>query len=464
MCRSLIAQARCALLLMTTAAGVAGFGASAQAESLEAAMARAYASNPSMNAQRAATRATDEGVPKARAGYRPTITASADAGLLYSSVNGPTSGAGRARSVPRGFGVTVNQTIFNGFRTDHAITQAESLILSAREQLRNTEQQVLLNAATAYMNVLRDTATLNLKRNNVEVLEEQVRQTKDRFQVGEVTRTDVAQAEASLAGGRSDASVAESNLKASIATYRQTIGVEPKKLEAARPIENRLPGTLDVAVKLSLAEHPLVIAALHSVDAQLMQVKEIEGELYPSLGVQGTVGQRWDNQIPNVTGFNSSVVGTLSVPIYEGGQTYSRVRQAKETLGQRRIDVDTSRDTVRQAVVAAWGALEAAKAQIISGREQVRAAEVALAGVREEAKVGQRTTLDVLNAQQTLLNARVALISSQRDRVVASYTVLSSIGRLSTQSLGLNVASYDAKVHYEQVKDAWWGLRTPDGR
>ncbi len=462
--RTFIAKARGGFLLATVAFAALSQATPVAAESIEAAMARAYASSPTMNAQRASARATDENVPQARAGYRPKVNATADAGMLYSSINGPTAQAGQSRYFPRGIGATIDQTIFNGFRTDNAISQAESLILQARESVRNTEQQVLLNAATAYMNVLRDTATLNLKRNNVEVLEEQVRQTKDRFQVGEVTRTDVAQAEASLAGGRSDASVAESNLKSSIASYRQVIGVEPKKLEAAAPIEKKLPNTLDSAVKLSLGEHPQIIAALHGVDAQLMQVKQIEGELAPSLAARGAVSQRWDNNIANVSGFTGSVVATLSVPIYEGGQTYSRVRQAKETLGQRRIDVDTARDTVRQAVIAAWGSLEAAKAQIISGREQVRAAEVALAGVREEAKVGQRTTLDVLNAQQTLLNARVALISSQRDRVVASYTVLSAVGRLSSQSLSLNVAAYDPKVHYEQVKDSWFGLRTPDGR
>ena len=452
-------------LLLTTCIGALLMPASAaQAESLFSALSNAYAANPSLNAQRAATRAADEGVPQARAGYLPKLNATADAGYLYTSVNGPTSAAGKARYFPRGIGATVSQTLFDGFRTGNAVSQAESQILASRESLRNTEQIVLLNGATAYMNVLRDTAILNLKRNNVEVLEEQLRQTRDRFQVGEVTRTDVAQAEASLAGSRSDASLAESNLKTSIASYRQVIGVEPKRLEAASPIENKLPKGLAAALQSGLSQHPQIIAALHFVDAQMFLVKQAEGALAPSLTVQGGVSQRWDNNIPNVTGFNASVVGTLSVPIWQGGAEYAAVRQAKELLGQRRIDVDTARDAVRQAVVAAWGSMEAAKAQLISGREQVRAAEVALSGVREEAKVGQRTTLDVLNAQQTLLNARVNLISSQRDRVVASYTVLAAIGRLDVASLGLRVSRYDAKVHFEQVKDKWFGLRTPDGR
>jgi len=461
--RAWTARAGRVLLLLATTGWGALLAVDAQAESLEAALARAYASSPTLNAQRAAGRAADEGVPQARAGYRPTVRATANAGLLYSDTTGRSS-AGRYRDFPSSIGAQVNQTLFNGFQTDNAISRAESAVLAARETLRNAEQSVLLDASTAYMNVLRDSAILNLRRNNVEVLEEQLRQTRDRFQVGEVTRTDVAQAEASLAGARSDVSLAEANLKASVARYRQVIGDEPKKLDAAKSIEGRLPKTLDAAVQVGLAEHPAIIAALHNVDAALAAVKQTEGQLYPTVSLQGSVTQAWDSSLPNTQNFSAQVLGSLSVPIYEGGAVYSAVRQAKETLGQQRITVDTTRDTVRQAIIASWGSLEAAKAQIISGQEQVRAAEIALAGVREEAKVGQRTTLDVLNAQQVLLNSRVNLISSQRDRVVASYTVFSSIGRLSAGSLALKVSHYDPKVHYEQVKDKWFGLRTPDGR
>jgi outer membrane protein len=347
----------------------------------------------------------------------------------------------------------------------NSVRQAESNIFGSRENLRNTEQDVLLNGATAYMNVLRDTAILDLRRNNITVLEEQLRQTRDRFNVGEVTRTDVAQAESSLASSRSDYFTAQANLQTSIANFRQIIGIEPTRLEPARTIEALLPKDLNAAVDLALGEHPTIQAAFHAVDAAELQVKLVEGELYPTLNVVGSVQHDTDYLgIRNATFLNGAVQGQLSIPIYEGGEVYARARQAKETLAQARLQADLQRDTVRADVVSAWGSLDAARAVIQSAKAAVKAAEIALEGIREEAKVGQRTTFDVLFAQQTLLNTRVSLVTAQRDRVVASYAVFSAIGRLSAANLGLNVAEYDPTVHFEQIKDKWIGLRTPDGR
>ncbi|MBV9079309.1 MAG: TolC family outer membrane protein, partial [Methylobacteriaceae bacterium] len=328
----------------------------------------------------------------------------------------------------------------------------------------SVEQNTLFNAAQSYMNVLRDTANLDLQRNNVEVLEEQLRQTRDRFNVGEVTRTDVAQAESRVAAARSQVSVAESNLQASIATFRQIVGVEPRRLAPGRPIDRLVPKTLTNAVQIGLEENPAVLAALHQVDAAELQVKITEGELAPSLNVVTSVNQAYDQSVSSGQNFNAQIVGQLSVPIYSGGEVYARVRQAKETVGQRRIEAEATRDQVRAAVITSWGALEAAKANIQAAQAQVTAAEIALTGVREEARVGQRTTLDVLNQQQELLNARVSLITAQRDRVVQSYAVVQSVGRLSSRALGLNVQQYSPKTHFDQVKDLPWGVRTPDGR
>lgn len=207
-----------------------------------------------------------------------------------------------------------------------------------------------------------------------------------------------------------------------------------------------------------------MLAALHAVDAAELQIKITESELLPSAGLTGTLTHRWDANGANVEQNSATIGGTLSVPIYEGGEVYSRVRQAKETLSQRRIDADQERDAVRQNVVSSWGQLEATKERITASQAQIQAAEIALNGVREEAKVGQRTTLDVLNAQQELLTARVNLITAQRDRVVASYALLSSTGRLSAVNLRLAVEEYQPRVHYEQVRDKWIGLRTPDGK
>lgn len=437
---------------------------SASAQTMDASLARAYNGNPTLNSQRASLRATNENVPQALSGYRPRITASADIGASLTDTNQPGAGNSTSRLAPRGAGVQIDQNIFDGGKTRNSVSQAESQVMGARATLLNTEQNVLLDAATSYMNVLRDTAILNLNRNNVEVLEEQLRQTRDRFQVGEVTRTDVAQAEARLSQAQSAEILAESNLKTSIARFRQNVGVEPKQLAPGRPIENLLPKSLPAALNIALVGHPAVIASLHGVDAAELQVKVTEADLYPVVGVRGLVAQRYDSQIFGDNRFSASAVATLTIPIYEGGQVYSRTRQAKETAGQRRIDVDTQRDTVRAAVVSAWGSLDAAKAQIIAAQAQVQAAETALAGVREEAKVGQRTTLDVLNAQQELVIARSTLVTAQRDRVVASYAVLSAVGRLSAETLKLKTAIYDSRKHYDQVKGLLWGTQVPDGR
>jgi outer membrane protein len=470
------------------AAGVIGCAAAALAQSpghgetLQSALVHAYLNNPTLNAQRAAVRATDENVPQALSGYRPKITATITGGQqslssttrvvspnLPANVppNSPATYAVQSGyNTPVSLGASITQTLYNGFKTSNQTRQAESQVLAARATLQTTVQTTLLNAATAYMNVLRDQAILDLQRRNVEVLQEQLRQTRDRFNVGEVTRTDVAQAESRLASGRSQVLTAEANYKASVATYRQVIGVNPHNLSAGTPVDRYSPRNLPKSISLGTTVHPSVMSAEYSVDAAQMAVKVAEAALMPTLSVTGSYTKNYEvvGSLNTIENYNASVLGTLSIPIYQGGAEYSLIRQAKETLGQKRLDLDTARDTVRQSIVQSWGNLEAAKANIDATQAQVQAAEIALDGVRQEARVGQRTTLDVLNAQQELVNARVALVSAQRDRVVASYTLLASVGRLSPQVLGLRVPVYRPMVHYQQVRDAWAGTRNPDGR
>jgi outer membrane protein len=457
-------------------AAVAALGspfAVAHADTLESALVQAYQNNPTLNAQRAAVRATDENVPQALSGYRPRISITASGGeqslsstTKVTSTNPSTYQTQSGYNSPVSAGVTASQTLFNGFQTANRTRQAESQVQAARETLRSTEQSVLLNAVTAYMNLLRDTAIFDLQKRNVEVLQEQLRQVRDRFNVGEVTRTDVAQSESRLASGRSQVLTAESNFKTSGAVYRQIIGSNPGRLSAGTPVDRFSPPNLSGAVGAASANHPSVTTAQYNIDIAQLQVKVAEGALYPTLSVQGNFTKNYlaSGNLNTMESYNASVLGQLSVPIYQGGAEYSLIRQAKETLGQRRIDADTAREQVRQIVVQAWGQLDAAKANIEATQAQVQATEIALNGVREEARVGQRTTLDVLNAQQELVNARVALVSAQRDRVVASYTLLAGVGRLAPQVLGLRVPVYDAAVHYEQVRDSWAGVRTPDGR
>ncbi|MGB6348500.1 MAG: TolC family outer membrane protein, partial [Pseudolabrys sp.] len=372
----------------------------AHADSLEGAIIQAYQNNPTLNSQRASVRVTDENVPQALSGYRPKVTANGSIGQQYwdtttrSSTFGATYTQLSGNMTPSNFGITATQTLYNGFQTANRTRQAESQVQSARETLRVSEQTVLLNAVTAYMNLLRDGAILDLQRRNVEVLQEQLRQTRDRFNVGEVTRTDVAQSESRLASGRSQVLSAEATYKASVATYRQVIGVEPGKLAPGSPVDRYSPHDLAGSIGVATATHPAVSTAQYNVDAALLQVKVAEGALYPTLSLQGNVQQSYESSLLQLRTFNASVLGQLSVPIYQGGAEYSLIRQAKETLGQRRLDLDTARDQVRQTVVQSWGQLDAAKANIDATQAQVQASEIALNGVREEARVGQRTTLD----------------------------------------------------------------------
>ena len=452
-------------------------GSGAGSGTIDGALVAAYQNNPQLNSQRAATRAIDENVPTALAGYRPRVAGTASLTEQYLDQltrggNDPRSGGAVYNQAVGGFavqsyGLTATQTLFNGLQTATRTRQAEGQVFSARETLRTTEQNVLLSGATAYMNLLQTAAILELQRSNVNVLEVTLRQTRDRFTAGEVTRTDVAQAESRLAGGRSQLSLAESNYVTAQAQYLQVIGVPPPaRLAPAPPVDRLSPRTLDGAIGRGRNEHPLITTSMYNVDIALQQVKIAEGALAPTLAAVGNVQKNFGStqSLAVLETLQASVAAQLTVPIYQGGAEYAAIRQAKETLGQRRLDLDTARDQVQATVTQSWGQLEAAKAQIDATQSQVTAAEVALNGVREEARVGQRTTLDVLNAQQDLVNARVALVTAQRDRVVASYTVLASTGALSPQILGLRIEVYDPVTHYQQVRDAWGGVRAPDGR
>jgi outer membrane protein len=314
------------------------------------------------------------------------------------------------------------------------------------------------------MDYLRDSAIVEVQKSNVRVLEQTLKQTRDRFNVGEVTRTDVAQSEAQLAAGKTQELTAESNLTTTRSNFRRIIGNEPINLAPGSPVDRFLPGTLPGAVELSLVENPNVTASMYGIDVNYLTVKINEGALLPTVSLQASVQQAYEQQLTVQRSFGASAVAQVSVPIYQGGAEYSLIRQSKENLAQQRLNLETTRDSTRANTVTAWGQLEAGKAQVKSAQAQVTASEVALNGVREEAKAGQRTTLDVLNAQQALVNARVALVTAQHDRVVASYAVLNSIGRLSPQVLNLATTTYDPSVHYQQVRDSWVGIRTPDGR
>jgi outer membrane protein len=444
----------------------------ALADTIEAALVRSYQNNPQLNAQRAQVRATDENVPQALSGYRPKVALTASAGYQYTDTN--TTAGGNAHTIvrteihgtnaPRSAGLTVSQTLFNGQQTANRTRAAESQVSGAREALRVLEQTVLLSAATIYMDYLRDAAIVEVQRSNVRVLDQTLKQTRDRFNVGEVTRTDVAQSEAQVAAGKTQLLTAEANLTTTRSNFRRIIGNEPAQLAPGSPVDRYLPGTLPSAVDLGLIQNPNVTAAMFGIDVTFLQVKVNEGALLPTVTLQAAVQQSYEQTLTIFRSFGASAIAQLSVPVYQGGAEYSLIRQSKESLAQQRLNLEQVRDQTRANVVTAWGQLVATKAQVVSAQAQVSASEIALNGVREEAKAGQRTTLDVLNAQQALVNARVALVTAQHDRVVASYTVLNAVGRLSPQVLNLATTVYDPSVHYHQVRDSWYGVRTPDGR
>ena len=459
--RVLRGTAAAAVLLVQLAADFA------HADTMESALLRAYRNNPQLNAQRASVRVTDENVPQALAGYRPRASVTLSAGGQY--IDQLANGASGKKiehglEAPHAAGLTVTQTVFNGNQTANKTRAAESQVFGAREGLRLMEQSVLLSAATIYMDFLRDSAILEVQRSNTKVLEVTLKQTRDRYNAGLVTPTDVAQSEAQLAAAKSQELAAVSTLTTTRANFRRIIGNEPENLQPGSPVDRYLPTNVKGAVELALRENPNVTAAMYGVDVSFLGVKINEGALFPTVSLQASVSKSWNPSITTIHQFSAAATAQLNVPVYQGGAEYSLIRQSKETLVQQRLALEQIRDQARADLVTAWGQLVAGKAQVSAAQSQVEASELAYLGTSKEAQVGQRTVIDILNAQQTVVNARVALVTAQHDRVVASYAVLNAIGRLSPQTLGLSTQTYDPSVHYQQVRDNWVGVRTPDGR
>jgi outer membrane protein len=444
-----------------------GFAAPpARAEALPEALAKAYQSNPQLNAERARQRATDENVPQALAGYRPQIVASLSGGLQAVRNLLPDNTVQSATLKPWTIGVTVTQTLFNGFKTANSVRVAELQVRSGREALRNVGQGVLLDAVTAYSNVLANQSLVEAQRSNVAFLRETLGVTQKRLNAGDVTPTDTAQAEARLNRGLADLNAAEVNLAISQATYTQVIGNPPSQLRPAETVDRYLPRNRDDATNLAFREHPAVLAAGFDVDVASTTIHVAESSLLPTITLQGSASHasEADPTISTLRTDQASILGQLNAPIYDGGTAASQTRQAKELAAQSRLVLDQVRNQARTAAVGAWVANEGAKIAVAASESEVRAATVALQGVRKEAAGGQRTTVDVLNSLQDLISAKARLIGAQRDRVIASYTLLSAIGRLDVKTLALNTPDYLPEVHYHQVRDAWHGLRTPSGQ
>ena len=432
-----------------------------RAETLEDALVAAYGSNPDLEGERATLRATDEGVPIAQAGWLPTIEVAANYG--YNRFRAESSGiVVKDHLNPFGATLTGTETIFDG-QTYYSVRQAKANVRAGRASLDSVEQNVLLAVVTAYMDVLRDIAVVDLRRNNVTVLRRQLDATRDRFNVGELTRTDVSQAEARLAGAISALTGAEAQLTASRETYARLIGHQPGTLQPPPPLPV-LPTNQDEALSIALVESPTLVAARESEVASRFAIAVAKGALLPVVSVVGQLSHAEESSTSLDQSDQKSVVAQVTIPIYQGGAEYARVRQAKQNNNQSLIAIVNADRQVRQSVANSWQQFLSAKAQVDSDKESVRANEIAYEGVRQEAQVGSRTTLDVLNAEQELLNARVSLVSSQRNSYVAGYQVLASVGRLTAQKLGLPVKLYDPDVYYRKVRNKLigWDIGTRD--
>jgi outer membrane protein len=448
-----------AILALATGPALCQPAASANHFTLAEALGVAYETNPQLAAAQAGVRATDETVAQANAQWRPQIGASGTYGFQKFKISGDPRWVG-THPLQAQLGVT--QNIFRGGRTYAEIGQAKANVRAARAQLLAAEQTVLLAAATSYMDVVRDTAIVNLRHHNVDVLRRQRDSTALEFKAGSLTRTDVAQSEARLAAAQAALTVAEGQLSISRAGFTQVIGRPAETLEPNPTTPKSVPATEDDVLGVALRGNPALTAAQENERAASYAVDDAIGAMLPEVSVQG--GYQYSQQ-----SYSSSlgagqvthglgIIGQITVPIYQGGAEQAAVRQAKELHAQATLNVSVTDRQVREAVASAWNTYQAALASITSNEATARADEIAFTGVSKEQQVGGRTILDVLNAQQELLNAQVAVVSSQRDATVAAYEVLASEGALTARSLGLQVKLYDPMEHYESDAARWIGF------
>jgi outer membrane protein len=426
------------------------------AETLREALALAYRTNPRLDAERARLRATDEEVPRAKSGYRPRASANADTG--YQRVESQPGNSSDGRGGTSGYSLQLQQSIFSGFRTVNGVREAEANVRAGRENLRNVEQQILLEAATAYADVLRDQALVRLRENNVGVLTRDLQAAEARRAVREVTRTDVAQAQARRARAVSQLDLARSNLRTSRAVYERVIGRPPHGLSEPAVPARLLPMNVEDVMKIAEKEHPNIVSALYRERSARHGVDKVWGELLPEVRVEASYGSRFNPSRSIEEQDSAQITGRLSVPLYEGGETQARVRAAKHGHVARLQEIEQARSETQALAITAWSRLQAARAQLQSDRVGVEAARIALEGTREEERVGQRTLLDVLNAEQELLDAEVNQVVTRRELIVASFGMLGAIGRLNADELRLSDAVYDPDVHYQEVERKWWGV------
>lgn len=454
--KSLRSSAAVVALLAGFSVGIPAAGA----QTLEEALALAYETNPELLAARADLRQTDESAPQARGGWRPNISASGSFGVTDVTAESGGVTTTDDHSFPLTGSLTARQPIYTFGRVQAEVDEADANIQAARAGLFATEQNTLLDAVVAYVNVIRDTSILELQVNNVQRLDKQLEATSDRFRVGEVTRTDVAQAEARRARSEADRTQAEGDLVTSRVAFERVVGVVPANLTEPS-IPPGMPESRNEAVDVAVEESYSLIQAKFQELAARHLVSQAEGSLLPELNLVAQAEQTYntsggDNEVSTL-----SAELQLSVPIYQQGIVYSQIRAAKENVNRIRLLVDNTRRVVVENAASAFEDYKTALAQIESLRSEVQSAEIALDGVEQEATVGARTVLDVLDAEQELLDAQVSLVVADRNAVVAAFTLLSAMGRLTAQDLALPVEIYDYDRHYLAVESKYYGSTPP---
>ncbi len=435
---------------------------SAYAESLKETLTATYHSNPDLLRQRSILRGVDEGVSQANSGFLPSLEATASYGRSWVDNEGvPSQPAPETiKQNNLRYGATLTQPIFNGFRDVATRKQAKSLVMAGRAQLQQVEQNVFVTAVTAYLDVLRDDAVLGLQENNVQVLERQLQASQDRFRVGEITRTDVAQSQARLANAKTQRLQAEASMAGSRAFFARVVGRQATTLDSKNDLPV-LPSSLDDAIGSARDNSPALKAARYNEQAARHAVKRSSSSLLPSLAGQASIStsevSSSGNDFLNPGRTTKSVGVQLTVPLYSGGANHSRTRQAKQLRSQRMVEIEKADREVVEEVTKAWDQFRAAQASIISTKSQVDANEIALEGVRQEASVGSRTTLDVLNAEQEMLNSRVNMVRAERDEMLAAYNLLAAAGQLTAQHLALDTDLYNPEDHYDDTKMKLFG-------
>ncbi len=437
---------------------------SAVPRTLAEALAATYAYQPALLAARAQLRATDENVPQALAGWRPTVVVAGTAGYGDGITREFLQGSWEKLRADRDIATaqaTVTQPLYTGGKVNASVNRAKNAVFAQRANLISQEETSFSNAVNAYVGVIESRQILAVDLNNQQVLAQQLRATQDRFRVGEITQTDVAQAEAALASAKAQTETAQGNLRTAEGTYVQVIGYFPPA-DLVEPQPLRLPvRSVQEAIAMAEQNNPSVIAAQFNQASAQDAVDVAFAALLPQVSLQGQAFQsnNASTRLLNSNGYE--VIANVSVPLYQGGSEYSAVRQARETVQQDERLVGDAKRTAVQNAVQAWQTLQAAQAAAASSAVAIRANEIAVQGEQRQVLVGTATTLDLLTVQQNLLNARVTLVQNLASLITASYGVTSAIGRLTARDLSLRVPLYDDTAYYEAVKNKWFGVGVP---